>query len=388
MSDFPIEAALVPDHVVRELTDLVARAAEAAPAIEEQATDPGGGLVALVRAFGELGLLRAVATTEDGGLFERVEGAALCFVRERLGHATPLADLAFAMQGLGSHPIVHSGSPELRQRWLPQVVAGRAVAAFALTEPSAGTDLAGLATTATRDGDDYVLDGHKTFISNAGVANVYSVFAVTATDAPRRRITAFAVPADAEGLTVVPQRVLGGHPIGEVHFEGVRVSAAERIGDEGAGLGVALATLSRFRPTVGAAALGFAQRALDEALGHVKRREQFGAPLAELPAVQARLADMALDVVTSRMLVYRAAAAIDADEDRAQVALRGSMAKLHATEAAQRVIDSAVQLFGGQGVLEDSIVARLYQEVRALRIYEGTNDVQKALIARHLLAGR
>jgi acyl-CoA dehydrogenase len=388
---WPVERAFVSDaHLAAALAPCEAVAAEA-EATEHAAASPGEGLRALVRLFGARGLLRLTAPRSHGGLDETLSSTSLCLARERLGHVSPLADLAFAMQGLGSHPIVLAGSAEARDAWLPRVVRGEAVSAFALTEPEAGSDLGGLATRAVRDGDGYVIDGHKTFISNAGVADVYTVFAVTAPDAPKRRLSAFVVPANAPGLEARPQRVLGGHPIGDLHFHGVRVPAAARLGEEGGGLALALATLHRFRPTVGAAALGFAQRALDETVQHVRTRRQFGAPLAELAVVQSLVAEMACDVETARLLVYRAANAADhaAGHDdraaRAEVARTGSMAKLCATEAAQRVIDRAVQLHGGRGVLVDGIVARLYEEVRSLRIYEGANEVQKLLIAREIL---
>jgi acyl-CoA dehydrogenase len=275
------------------------------------------------------------------------------------------------------------GSPVLRARWIPKVVAGDVVAAFALTEPEAGSDLAGIATTARREGDEYVLDGHKIFISNAGVAGFYTVFAVTGEG--KRRLSAFAVPAPCEGLTTTPMHVLGGHPIGELRFAGVRVPADARIGEEGDGLGIALQVLHAFRPTVGAAAVGFAQRALDETVAHVKSRVQFGQPLAAQQAVQLAVADMACEIDAARLLVHRAAAVAESGADRGEVARTGSMAKLVATENAQRVIDRAVQLHGGRGVLVGSIVARLYEDVRALRIYEGASDVQRLLIAREIL---
>jgi len=391
---WPIERAFVDDALIRSALEPAAALAEEADATERAADSAATGLRALVQLFGARGLLRLTVPRAHGGVHERVSSAALCLVRERLGHVSPLADLAFAMQGLGSYPVTLAGSDAARAQWLPEVAAGHAVAAFALTEPEAGSDLGGLATRAVRDGDDYVLSGHKTLISNAGVADVYTVFAVTDPAAAKRKLSAFVVPATARGLETRPQRVLGGHPIGEVLFDGVRVPASARLGDEGAGLSVALATLHRFRPTVGAAALGFAQRALDETLAHVRTRKQFGAPLAELAVVQSIVADMACDVEIARLLVYRAAHAADHASDasgtesraaRSEVARTGSMAKLFATEAAQRVVDRAVQLHGGRGVLSDGIVARLYEEVRSLRIYEGANEVQKLLIAREVL---
>jgi acyl-CoA dehydrogenase len=336
--------------------------------------------------LGSAGLLDLVCRARDGGRHEQLSSIALCLARERLAYASPLADLAFAMQGLGSYPISLKGDDAQRAQNLPGVRAGTRVTGFALTEPGAGTDLGGISTTARREGDSYILDGEKCFISNAGVADVYTLFALTAPDAPRRRLSAFLLPADADGLRVKKQHVLGGHPIGELKLRSVKLPLSARLGDEGDGMGAALATLHRFRTTVGAAAVGFAQRALDEALGHVKEREQFGAPLSELAMVLARLGQMAVEVTSARLMVFEAASVADRGEDRAAVSRSASMAKLYATEAAQRVVDSAVQLLGGRGVLTDSVVGRLYQEVRALRIYEGTNDVHLSLIARDLLS--
>ena len=381
-----IERAFVTPELEALAWDAAAECVDEALEVERNAPDPGEALRRLVQLFGRKGLLGLVTHKSLGGSLEQTSSVALCLARERLGHASPLAELAFAMQGLGSYPITASDPPEGPAREaLIDVVAGRSVAAFAITEPEAGTDLGGIATLARRDGDDYVLTGQKCFISNAGIADVYVVFAATAPDAKRRRLSAFVVPASASGLEATPTRVLGGHPIGELELNDVRLPASHRLGEEGDGMKLALTTLHRFRPTVGAAALGFAQRALDEAVAHTKSRRQFGAPLADLQLVQARLGEMACEVEAARLLVYRAARAADAGADRGVIARTGSMAKLVATEAAQRVIDSSVQLHGGRGV-SDSIVARLYEDVRALRIYEGTNDVHKLLIARELLA--
>lgn len=350
---WPVERAFVSDAHLHDALAPAESVTADAEAAEHAAASPSEGLRALVRLFGARGLLRLTVPQSHGGLHETLSSTCLCLARERLGHTSPLADLAFAMQGLGSHPIVLAGSAEARDAWLPRVVSGDAVAAFALTEPEAGSDLGGLATRAVRDGDTYVLDGHKTFISNAGVADVYTVFAVTAPNAPKRRLSAFVVPADAPGLEARPQRVLGGHPIGDVLLRGVRVPASARLGEEGGGLALALATLHRFRPTVGAAALGFAQRALDETVRHVRARRQFGAPLAELAVVQTLVAEMACDVESARLLVYRAANAADhaAGSDdraaRAEVARTGSMAKLCATEAAQRVTTAQCSSMAG-----------------------------------------
>lgn len=364
---------------------------------EADAPTPAAALAHLVRLLGGRGLLGLVVPDVHGGTYPEVRSIALCLARERLAHASPLVELAFAMQGLGSYPIVARGGDVTRSVFLPRVAAGEAVAAFAITEQEAGSDVGNIETTATADGDAYVLRGEKCFISNAGIASFYVVFAATGPKGNKRRLSAFVVEAKSPGLRTEPQSVLGGHPIGRVFFDGVRVPASHRLGEEGDGMGIALETLHKFRPTVGAAALGMAQRALDESVRHVRSRVQFGVPLAEQQAVQIHLAEMATDIESARLLVYRAAALADVahqlrlqngDEGAAQrsrVARTGSMAKLAATEGAFRVIDRAVQLHGGRGVEHGSVVARLYEDVRALRIYEGASDVQRLLIAREIL---
>lgn len=396
-SDEVIERAFCDPDVIAQAWSSAAAVADEAIELEQRAPDASAALVSIVRLLGARGLLGLTVPAELGGTYEHVGSVALCLARERLGHASPLVELAFAMQGLGSYPIVARGSSELRAAWLPRVAAGEAVAAFALTEAEAGSDLGGIATTATREGEGYVLEGEKVFISNAGIADFYTVFAATAPPGAPRRLSAFVVPAASDGVRTRPMHVLGGHPIGALELRSVRVPASHRIAEEGDGLAVALETLHKFRPTVGAAALGFAQRALDETIAHVKARRQFGAPLAELQAVQLAVADMACDLEPARLLVYRAAAHADvaqklraetgaeAPGQRARAARQGSMAKLAATEAAFRVVDRAVQLHGGRGVQSGTMVARLYEDVRALRIYEGASDVQRLLIARELL---
>jgi len=379
-----LDRPFVDRDLAAAVSKLVTSCTADATRLESEHRDPRQALPALVQHFGRNGLLRLVVPSAFGGAHDAVQSTVLCLAREQLGRVSPLADLTFAMQGLGSHPIVLRASEALKAQWLPSVANGTAIAAFALTETEAGSDLGRIATTARKDGDAYVLDGHKIFISNAGLASFYTVFAATAEMKAPRRLSAFVVPAGTAGLSATPMAVLGGHPIGEVTLQQVRVPIAARIGDEGDGMSIALETLQRFRPTVGAAAVGFAQRALDEALSHTTTREQFDGKLASLQAVQMRLADMAVDIDAARMLVYRAARAVDDNLDRAVVTRTGSIAKLFATEAAQRVIDHAVQLHGGRGVMTTSIVARLYEDVRALRIYEGTSDVQRLLIARTL----
>jgi acyl-CoA dehydrogenase len=333
------------------------------------------------------GLVRALA---GGGWLEAVVGApidvrALCLAREALAYHHGLADFAFAMQGLGSGAISLFGTEQLRERYLPGVADGRLIAAFALSEPEAGSDVAALATTARRDGDAYVLDGDKTWISNGGLADFYVVFARTGEAPGARGLSAFVVDADNPGLHVAERiEVLAPHPLARLELDGCRVPADRLIGAPGEGFKVAMATLDVFRPSVGAAALGFARRALDEALARVTGRELFGAPMADLQLVQAKLADMALEVDASALLVYRAAWTADVVGGR--VSREAAMAKLHATETAQRVVDEAVQLFGGLGVTVGSVVERLYREVRALRIYEGASEVQRLIIARAALA--
>ncbi|MFO0567223.1 MAG: acyl-CoA dehydrogenase family protein [Polyangiaceae bacterium] len=332
----------------------------------------------LVERLGRAGLV---------GAAHPLDLRACCLIRESLARESPLADEVFALQCLGSTPIALGGSEELKARYLPRVLAGEWMAAFAMTEPEAGSDVASLTTSARRDGDSYVLDGKKTLISNAGIADFYTVFAKTDAAAGHRGISCFVVDADTPGLSFDRALVLSApHPLGEISFDACRVPASRRVGSEGAGFRLGMSTLDSLRATVAAAACGMAERALDEALAHVTRRSQFGAPLSELPLVQQRLASMSLELTASRLLVYRAAAAKDAGKER--VSLESAMAKAYATEAAQRIVDSAVQLSGGRGVLRDSVVDHLYRAIRPLRIYEGTTDIQYVVIARALLKAR
>jgi acyl-CoA dehydrogenase len=309
---------------------------------------------------------------------------ACCLLRETLAAASPLADAVFALQALGTVPIRLAGSDALTRAWLEPALTGGKMAAFAMTEPGAGSDVAAIATRAVRDGDAYVLDGRKTLISNAGLADFYVVFASTDPEVGRKGLSAFVVPAETPGLRFVgPQVMSAPHPLGDIAFEGCRVPADHRLGEEGAGLPIGLATLDRLRPTVGAAACGMASRALHEALGHVMRREQFGRRLADFQLVQEKLGRMATELAAARLLVYRAAWERDRGAERTNV--ESAMAKAFATEAAQRVIDEAVQLLGGRGVLADSVVDRLYRSVRALRIYEGTTEIQRLVVGAHLI---
>ena len=348
--------------------------------------DVDGSCRRLVAALGQAGWLRHAVPASHGGASDRLDVRSLCLIRETLARHDGLADFAFAMQGLGTGSVSLFGTDALKDRVLPPVRDGRAIAAFALSEPDAGSDVAAMATTAVSDGPDAVrIDGVKTWISNGGIADHYVVFARTGEAPGARGLSAFLVPADAPGLTVADRiEVIAPHPLATLRFDGCRVKLSDRIGGPGEGFKVAMATLDVFRSTVGAAALGFARRALDEALGRARSRQMFGAPLADLQLSQAALAEMATAVDASALLIYRAAWA--KDRGAARVTREASMAKMYATEAAQQVIDRAVQLFGGLGVTRGVKVEELYREIRALRIYEGATEVQKIVIARQLLA--
>ncbi|MGH7516336.1 MAG: acyl-CoA dehydrogenase family protein [Gemmatimonadales bacterium] len=307
-----------------------------------------------------------------------------CLMREALAAASPLADAVFALQGLGTTPILLGGSPAQKDRWLGPIAQGKVMTAFAMTESEAGSDVAGISTTARRDGAGYVLDGTKTLISNAGIADLYIVFASTDRAKGAKGISCFLVPADSPGLRFAGPQVLSApHPLGEIAFEDCRVPADALLGTEGRGYGLGLATLDRLRPTVAAAACGMAARALAESLAHVKQREQFGTPLAKFQLVQQKLARMATDLTAARLLTYRAA--YEKDQGQERITSEAAMAKSFATEMAQRAVDDAVQLIGGRGVLAAHPVDRLYRAVRALRIYEGTTEIQQLIIAGELL---
>jgi acyl-CoA dehydrogenase len=333
----------------------------------------------LVAALGAGGWLRHSAAGEG----ERLDVRTVCLIREGLARHDALADFAFAMQGLGMGAVTLFGTTEQRQ-WLARTRAGQAIAAFALTEPEAGSDVAAIAMTARAEGGGFVLSGEKTYISNGGIADICTVFARTGEGPGARGLTAFLVPAGAPGLTVAERiEVMAPHPLARLRFDAVRLPASARIGGPGEGFKVAMAVLDVFRLTVGAAALGFARRALDETLARVRSRRVGGAPLADRQMVQGHLADMALDIDAAALLVYRAAWAKDRGAPR--ISREAAMAKLFATEAASRVIDLAVQLHGGDGVRTGNVVERLYREIRALRIYEGASDVQRLVIARAVL---
>lgn len=361
----------------RELQERVFEVARAHFEGDEE-EDEAAATLGAARALAREGLLASTVPAPYGALDLR----SLVVTREAIAYFSGLADSAFAIQGLGSHPVALGGSDAQKKALLPAVAAGEAVPAFAVTEPEAGSDLASVRTQATRVGDGWRLDGLKTYISNAGIATFYTVLARSAPDSPKG-LSMFLVDGQAPGLSVRPLQPMAPHPLGEVRFEGV---PAQLIGAEGRGLALALQTLDTFRPTVGAAACGMAQRAMDEAVEHVRHRRQFGQPLADFQAVQMHLADMEHDVCASRLLVLHAA--FTRDRGASRITREGALAKLSATEAAQRVIDSALQLHGGAGVMRGAAVERLYREVRALRIYEGATDVQKLVIARQILETR
>lgn len=335
----------------------------------------------LVAMLGEAGWLQPTAI--DSADPQPLDVRKLCLTREALARHDGLADFAFAMQGLGTGAISLFGTAEQR-RWLDRTRSGKAISAFALSEPRSGSDVANMEMTAARDGGDYVLSGEKTWISNGGIADVYCVFARTGEAPGAKGISAFVVPADTPGLTVAERiEVVAPHPLATLSFDEVRVPASALIGKPGEGFRIAMSVLDVFRSTVGAAALGFARRALDESVARVRDRRLFGAPLFDLQMVQGHVADMALDVDAAALLVYRAAWTKDAGAPR--VTREAAMAKLYATDRAQKVIDKAVQLHGGDGVRRGHIVESLYREIRALRIYEGASDVQKVVIARQVM---
>ncbi len=347
--------------------------------------DVDAGCRALVADLGRDGWLRYAVPAAHGGAFEAVDSRAVCLVRETLARHNALADFAFAMQGLGSAPIVLAGSPELQRRYLPAVCAGSAIAAFALSERDAGSDVAAMTMRADREGDDYVLDGEKTWISNGGIADFYVVFARTGEAPGSRGLSAFVVEAGTPGLTVAERiELIAPHPLATLRFRGCRIPATRRLGERGEGFKIAMRSLDIFRASVAAAALGLARRAFDEGLARARGRGMFGATLADLQLTQAALAEMATGIDASALLTYRAAWARDVAGT--PTTREAAMAKLTATETAQRVIDRAVQLHGALGVTRGAVVERLYREIRALRIYEGASEVQQLIIARQLLA--
>ena len=338
-------------------------------------------LVALLGSDGWLNL----TAIDPSDAKAKLDVRSLCIMRESLARHDGLADFVFAMQGLGTGAISLFGTAAQKQDWLPKTRAGKAISAFVLSEPKSGSDVASMDLAARRDGEFYVLDGEKTWISNGGIADLYTVFARTGEMPGAKGISAFLVPADATGLKIAERlEVIAPHPLARLSFEGCRIPADAMIGKPGEGFRIAMSVLDVFRSTVAAAALGFARRALDETIGRVRTRELFGAPMSELQMVQGHLADMALDVDAAALLTYRAAWL--KDSGAARISREAAMAKLYATDRAQDVIDKAVQIHGGDGVRSGHIVERLYREIRALRIYEGASDVQRVIIARQTLA--
>jgi acyl-CoA dehydrogenase len=370
-----IRTFLEPHH-----TPLAERAAAFAKAEIAGRPEPADDTAARREARALLGLLGA------GGWLQPILDLDLrgcCLMREALGEASPLADAVFALQGLGTTPILLGGTQAQKDRWLGPITEGKVMTAFAMTEAEAGSDVAAIATTARHEGSGYVVTGAKTLISNAGIADLYVVFASTDRAKGAKGISCFLVPANTFGLRFTPQVLSAPHPLGEIALDHCRVPADALLGAEGRGYGLGLAALDRLRPTVAAAACGMAARALTEALAHVKQRRQFGTPLAQFQLVQQKLARMATDLTAARLLTYRAA--YEKDQGQERITSEAAMAKSFATEMAQRAVDDAVQLVGGRGVLATHPVDRLYRAVRALRIYEGTTEIQQLIIAGELL---
>lgn len=371
------------DDTHRELARELDAWCAASLAVDHADTD--AACRALVRQLGAAGWLRYCVPQAHGGVLPALDSRALCLLRETLARHDGLADFAFAMQGLGSGAITLAGSDALRERYLPRVARGEAIAAFALSEPEAGSDVAAMQCRATRDGDHYVIDGSKTWISNGGIADFYCVFVRTGEAPGARGISAFVVDADTPGLSIAERiDVMAPHPLATLAFDGCRVPVANRLGEAGQGFKVAMMTLDIFRASVAAAALGFGRAALDEAVARATTRPMFGGVLADLQLTQAALGDMATAIDAAALLTYRAAWLRDVRGVR--TTREAAMAKMVATENAQQVIDRAVQMFGGLGVKVGTRVESLYREIRSLRIYEGATEVQKLIIARETLA--
>jgi len=351
---------------------------------DEQSVDIEMAAIQWVQRLGKDEFLAYTIPREYGGKRANVQARDLCILREELARGSALADTMFALQGLGSYPVTIAGSESQKRRYLPKIATGEAIAAFALTEPESGSDVASLRTRAIKRENQYSISGTKRFISNAGIADHYVVFASTAPEKKAKGISAFFVDAQAPGLTVIEKTiVMSPHPIGVIGLVNCIVAGDSVLGAEGQGLSVALGTLDLFRCSVGAAAVGLAQRAMEEAIAYSTRRRQFGRAISEFQGIQFKLADMATELEAARLLVYQAAWAYDRGDENAQ--RQSSMAKLYATESAQRIIDQALQIHGGVGVVAGNIMERLYRDIRALRIYEGTSEIQKLVIARSLL---
>ena len=337
----------------------------------------------LAQRLGKDGIIAYAVPGKFGADRESVHAHNLCVIREELAWGSALADVMFGVQALGASPIALAGSPAQQRRYLPPLAKGERLAAFALTEPNAGSDVSAIATRAIRDTNGYRLNGVKHFISNAGIAHTYVVFASTDPEAKTKGLTAFIVESDSAGFTVKEKTpLLSPHPIGVLAFDDCFVPQQQRLGSEGEGWKIAQRTLDTLRCTVGAAAVGFARRALEEALTYSRNRRQFGRALAEFQGIQFKLADMATELEAARLLVYQAASMHDHHDSEAP--LKTSMAKLFATEAAQRIVDQSLQIHGGTGVVVGNVIERLYRDVRALRIYEGTSEIQRVIIAKHL----
>jgi acyl-CoA dehydrogenase len=380
-SDYAGAWELTPEQQ-RFVDDVRLIAAETLAPVAEQGT-PGRVNRPLVKAMGDLGLLgRLFPGVREGETTREAAAFDLCLLREALASVTTEAETSLALQGLGAYPILQSGQPAQVDRWLPAIAAGEAVAAFALTEPEAGSDAAALSLAAEPDGDGWRLSGEKVWISNAPDADVYAVFARTTPDVGAKGVSAFVVPGDRSGLSGEPLDLLAPHAIGRLTFDGVRVEPDELLGEADHGFTVAMRTLDLFRPSVGAYAVGMAQAALDLAVAHAEAREAFGAPLRDMQAVSHPLAEMATRVDAARLLVYRAAAAYDAG--RPGVTRTSAMAKLFATETAQYVVDAAIQIHGARALESGHRLEHLYRDVRATRIYEGASEVQRSIIAREL----
>ncbi len=372
------------DDSHRELSQSLEQwARDSLPDIERQ-RDVDAACRELVHRLGAGGWLRYAVPAAHGGVFERLDSRSLCLIRETLARHAGLADFAFAMQGLGSGAIALHGSDALKRRYLPRVASGEWIAAFALSEPQAGSDVAAMTTAARLDGTHYVLDGEKTWISNGGIADFYTVVARTGEAPGSKGLTAFVVDADTPGLGIAARiDVIAPHPLATLRFRACRVPVQQRLGEPGQGFRAAMETLDVFRVSVAAAALGFARHALEAALAHARNRRMFGQVLADFQLTQAAIADMATTIDSSALLTYRAAWLRDVKG--ARTTREAAMAKLAATEGAQQVIDRAVQMFGGLGVMSEQVVERLYREIRPLRIYEGASEVQKLIIARETL---
>jgi len=351
----------------------------------EEHHDLDGTCKAIVKALGDAGFTSYAVPASAGGQHKKLDVRSLCIIRETLARHNALADFAFAMQGLGSGPISLFGDEAQQAAYLNAVATGDKIAAFSLSEPEAGSDVAAMSCSARADGDQWVLNGTKTWISNAGIADFYTVFARTDDTGGAKGISCFVVEAGTPGFEVTERiDLVAPHPLGTLTFSDCRIPRAHLVGEEGRGFGIAMATLDVFRSTVAAAALGMARRALDETLDYTAERNIFGGKLGDLQLVQAKIGEMALGVDSSALLVYRAAWTKDCAAER--VTREAAMAKYHATETAQQVIDAAVQLHGGKGVTKGYIVEALYRDIRALRIYEGASEVQTTIIARQTIA--